>query len=141
MQPLKINSSIAGIIKVKRRNTVKQSFSTLWNLIFLYFSTNIKISILTHKRDITIDINTSFIETDEKIFLMKFIFVKYIYMNKKIKVDIKAFENAAFEIFFSTKNPFTQGNIDKIKILKSRKWVREKLIINSLRKIRMINIW
>ena len=88
-----------------------------------------------------IDINISLTDKDEKIFLIKLAFVKYMYMNKKIEVDIKAVENAAFEIFFSTKNPFIQGNIDNIKILKSRKWVREKLIITSLRKIRMINIW
>lgn len=94
-----------------------------------------------HKSEIMIDINISLTDKDKKIFLIKLAFVKYMYMNKKIEVDIKAVENAAFEIFFSTKNPFIQGNIDNIKILKSRKWVREKLIITSLRKIRMINIW
>lgn len=94
-----------------------------------------------HKSEIMIDINISLTDKEKKIFLIKLAFVKYMYMNKKIEVDIKAVENAAFEIFFSTKNPFIQGNIDNIRILKSRKWVREKLIITSLRKIRMINIW
>ena len=94
-----------------------------------------------HKSEIMIDITISLIDKDEKIFFIKLAFVKYMYMNKKIEVDIKAVENAAFEIFFSTKNPFIQGNIDNIKILKSRKWVREKLIITSLRKIWMIYIW
>ena len=94
-----------------------------------------------HKSEIMIDITISLIDKDEKIFFIKLAFVKYMYMNKKIEVDIKAVENAAFEIFFSTKHPFIQGNIDNIKILKSRKWVREKLIITSLRKIWMIYIW